>query len=368
MTIIEHIKKPNSPIAWSEPLTAWTVWTYNDVVSILKNPNFSASAANIEHQAEQLPSIEQDPSAAHHHVINSIQKQLDWSRRQISQTATDICQKLQGQTSFDLQKDLILPFCQQLAMLLTGTSVKEKEAQLLLEAAQSIFLMNGKANQIEAEKATIELSKYFLPLIEQRRLMPTSDFVSVFAQGEHPGYVLLSPVIQMFVGLATSLPLLLGNVLLSLLSYPQQARRYMEQPQQAVSELMRYAGPAQLVYRLTLKDTFVNEHLFKRGDRLALLLTHANQDSTVFNNPKTLDFNRNAVAHLSFGKGIHACLGAPIVRTIVEIFPHIVLSKFPELTPDIANIRWGGSNTIRGVEALPILFDKAKQKKEQNLQ
>jgi cytochrome P450 len=360
MIIIEHIAKPNNPITWSESLVAWTVCSYKDVVSILKNPNFSAAAANIKHQAEQLPSIKQDIAAAHHHVINSIQKQLNWSCEQMTKTATDICKKLDGQASFDLQKDLTLPFCEQLAMLLTGTSVEEKKAQVLLESAQAIFLMNGKKNQLEAEKATIELAKHFLPLIEQRRLTPKSDFVSVFAQGEDPGYVLLSPVIQMFVGLATSLPLLLGNVLLSLLSYPEQMRRYMEQPQQAVSELMRYCGPAQLVYRLTLKDTIINEHLFKRGDRLALLLTHANQDSAVFNNPKKLDFNRNAVAHLSFGKGIHTCLGAPIIRNIVEIFPHIILSTFPNLTPDIANIHWGGSNTIRGAKALPVHFSKTK--------
>ena len=164
----------------------------------------------------------------------------------------------------------------------------------------------------------------------------------------------------MFVGLSTSLPLLIGNIMLTLLSDPKQKLNYLKTKKAAINELIRFASPVQVIYRLTLKDARIGNHQFKRGDRIALIITHSNRDTTSFRNPDKLDLERNAVAHLSFGKGKHACLGAPIIRKAIEIIPHYIFSQFPIMKYNIANLKWGGSPTIQGINSLPVVTHDCK--------
>jgi cytochrome P450 len=348
-----QVNIPENRIAWSKNLSAWVVWQYADVVNVLNDKRFSANAANFEHQTVQLP-LEEDIPASGHELINRIQKPLLWAGEQMRQSVESKCLNLKNMAGFDMQKDLITPSCNKLTLLLTGCEVDAAEAEKLLEYAQTVFLNVSDVERKQAENATVELSKFFMKHINYRRGNPGDDFVSIFAKSNQPVHVLLSPVIQMFVGLSTSLPLLLGNILLCLLENPDKAERYLQSPKSAVSELLRYAGPAQIVYRLALRDVEIGGHQFRRGDRLGLLLSSANRDKDVFIKPDTLDFGRNAVAHLSFGKGIHACLGAPVIRKAIEIIPYSILSCFKDLKVDIANISWGGSQTISGITALPV--------------
>ncbi len=349
-----QIKTPENRISWSENLSAWLVWQYADVVNVLNDRRFSANAANFEHQTVQLP-VEEDVSSSDHELVNRIQKPLLWSGEQMRQIVENKCLSLKKKNSFDLQKDLITPSCNILTLLLTGCDVKGSEAEKLIENAQTVFINVSDHGRKKAENATVELSNFFLHHINFLRENPGDDFVSIFAKSNQPVHVLLSPVIQMFVGLSTSLPLLLGNIMLSLLENHDQAERYLKSQKASVSELLRYAGPAQIVYRLALQHVEIGGHQFRRGDRLGLLLSSANKDKDVFINPDILDLERKAVAHLSFGKGIHACLGAPVIRKAVEIIPFSILSCFKDLKVDIANISWGGSHTISGITVLPVL-------------
>ena len=224
---IKQIDKPNGRIVWNESLGAWAVWQYKDVSTILADQRFSATSGNIKHQSDILPTIA-DPSAASERVVRSIQKQLSWASEQMQTIVAAACEKLKDPDHFDLQKDLIVPSCRQLSIILTGTTSKTTETQLLHQYAQTVFLSTNTENLPEAEKATIELSKYFLEIIKKRRQTPSEDFVSLFAQSSYPVHVLLAPTIQMFVGLSTSLPLLLGNIMLTLLTHPQQTKLYLK--------------------------------------------------------------------------------------------------------------------------------------------
>jgi cytochrome P450 len=102
-----------------------------------------------------------------------------------------------------------------------------------------------------------------------------------------------------------------------------------------------------------MEDVVVGDKTFKRGDRLALFLAHANMDTKQFSCPHQLNSDRNAVTHLSLGKGLHACLGAPIIREALTIIPATMLNYFPRFTIETDKVVWGGSGTIRGVVELP---------------
>ncbi len=346
-----QLKKPADRVSWSDELAAFAVSQHADVASVLSDRRFSANLTSIDQQPGQLP-VEEVVSAAVPKVINRIRDRRAWIQRHLEQAIQAVCQKWNHKPSFDLQQDLIVPCCKELALSLTGCEAGGSEAKNLLELADTVFLM-VHADRARADMATAELVQHFQEILIRRRQSPQDDLVSALAAIDQPSCV-LSPLIQMFVALATSLPLFLGNALLALLLNPEQKNRYLRSPTASVNELLRYAGPAQVVYRLALQDALVADHHFQRGDRLGLLLAHANRDEQVFTEPDKLDLSRTSVPHLSFGKGMHACQGAPIIQAAGAILPYTVLSRFPQMQVDIAKTDWGGSQTIQGIIALPV--------------
>jgi len=343
---------------WNDRLGAWAVWGYPDVLAILKDQRFSAAAANAVLPNNAAPYCQKDPSAAAQELIQSIQKQSDTIRQQLTETITEYCLLLQSKDSFDAQKELIVPCCHELTFTLLGLSCSPSEKTILLKYIQRVFEFSSD-NPI-AQEATIELSKYFLKIIAQRQSNPKEDFLNLLLQSGQAPAVLLSPIIQMFVGVATSLPLLLGNALLALLTNSLEKEKYLKNPAQTLGELLRFAGPAQVVYRLALDRVQIGAHWFQRGDRIALLLAQANFDEACFENAEKLDLGRNAVAHLSLGKGVHSCLGAPIIRDALELIPQIILKNFPALEPNIAEWHWAGSQNIKGISAIPVVNHKTE--------
>lgn len=346
-----QLKKPVDRVSWNDELAAFAVSQHADIASVLSDRRFSANFTSIDQLSGQL-SVEKDVSAAVPKVMNRIRGRRAWIRSHLEQTVQDVCNKWNHQPSFDLQQDLIVPCCKDLALSLTGCETGGSEARNLLELADTVFLM-VHADRARADMATAKLVQHFQEIMARRRQSPRDDLVSELAAIDQSACV-LSPLIQMFVGLATSLPLFLGNASLALLLNPEQKNRYLRSPTASVNELLRYAGPTQVVYRLALQDAHVADHHFQRGDRLALLLAHANRDEQVFAEPEKLDLSRTSVPHLSFGKGMHACLGAPIIQAAGAILPYTVLSRFPQMQVDIAKTDWGGSQTIQGIIALPV--------------
>jgi len=345
--------KADEPIVWSDDLDAWVVWQYREVVAVLKDKRFSAAAGGLAHREAAMPTTA-DVSAARQHVATSVAKPLGWARRQMQSIAESRCTALADERGFDLQRDLLRPSCHRLSMVLTGTQAGGTEAQRLLDCAQSVFAVEGLDDRSEANDAMMALSNHFSRRLTQPQQAPGQDFISLFATGAYPVHVLLAPAIQLFVGLSTSLPLLLGNALWTLLSDAEFAGQYLENPTDAVGEIMRCAGPVQLIFRMTLEEATIGDHRFRRGDRLALMIGHANRDPAVFDDPDLLKPGRVGPAHLGFGRGGHFCLGAPIVRHALEVLPHAVLTRFPEIEIDTTEVRWGGSRTLRGITSMPV--------------
>ncbi|MFK7904850.1 MAG: cytochrome P450 [Chitinophagales bacterium] len=347
--------KPDFPIEWNEQLAAWTVWQYADIIEILKNPLFTPNpTATINKSAPSPPT--HDFSAYRSPFSQVLQKKSAWTRKQMAETAQAICKKLDQQKTFDLQKHFILPWCQQIAIRLTGIEVESTEFNLLYEYAEQVFLMTDGNNKEAAHIATSFLSQYFLQLLYQCRQFPKEDLVSLLAQNEQAPAIFIAPIVQLFVGTVTSLPLLLGNVMFTLLTHPEQAQQFITEPYRFVNELIRYAGPAQFIYRSAISDVQIGNHFFKKSDRIALLLSHANQDSQAFKNPNQFNLNKSSTAHLSLGKGAHACLGSPLIRDACAILPTMILKCFPHLQPKMSEVSWGGSQAIWGVKEL--LVDK----------
>lgn len=342
-------QNPQPIMEWSDDLNAWKINSYQLVLSILSDPRFAVVGASNQHEQLSIPSDPLELASTNPLIIDAFQQELPWVRNKMQTLIDTHCISVLTKPNIDFYNDMILPCCQQLAIELTDCSITHEEAPLLLNSAHELFLMNDTNEPIQAYEAVSFLSNFFLEKLNHLSPQRQTDFINTLSQADIAPSMLIAPLVQLFTGLATSLPLLISNVTLALFTHDEARTYYLQSPSQSINELLRYAGPAQYVYRMALEDCVINDYSFKRGDRLALFLISANMDSNQFECPHQLQLKRAAVAHVSLGYGIHACLGAPLIRAALQIIPENILKHFPNIQLDMNSIQWGGSKGIQGV-------------------
>jgi cytochrome P450 len=153
---------------------------------------------------------------------------------------------------------------------------------------------------------------------------------------------------------------LIGNGMLALLRDPGQRAIVAADDARlpgAVEELLRYDSPVQMTVRFAFDETPIGAHTAKRGDLVLVLLGAANRDPAEYREPDRLDVGReNAHTHLSFGNGIHYCLGASLARLEGEIAVGALLRRLPGLTLGAEPLSFRAHPVLRGLSALPVTF------------
>jgi cytochrome P450 len=155
---------------------------------------------------------------------------------------------------------------------------------------------------------------------------------------------------------------LIGNGVLALLEHPEQTERLRANPSlihSAVEELLRYTAPVFMATeRFAREDVTIQGVTIRRGEMALGVIGSANRDETVFDKPDTLNLAREPNKHLSFGFGIHYCLGAPLARMEAQIAINTLLDRMPGLRLKglMESLRWRPSLILRGLEALPVEF------------
>jgi cytochrome P450 len=178
--------------------------------------------------------------------------------------------------------------------------------------------LSSPAERNELMLSTIkEFSTYFVPLIEARRNEPRNDLVSAMVaaiDNESLSNVetLMVAITIMVAGNETSTNLI-GNTVVELLSNPDQLELLLDDPSllpNAVDEANRLTAPIQFAFREATEETELAATTIPKGAILALHMAAANRDPRRFDDPDRFDITRSAAKNLSFGHGIHFCLGA----------------------------------------------------------
>ena len=152
---------------------------------------------------------------------------------------------------------------------------------------------------------------------------------------------------------------LLGNGLLALSHHPEQWRRMgaAAPAPSAVNELLRYDGPVQATGRQALEDIELAGKSIKKGQHVTVLLGSANRDEDHFPEPDRLDLERSDARPLSFGHGIHTCLGAALARMETLVAFGELARRFPKLTIADGAPEHNPSISFRGLLALPVALN-----------
>ena len=121
----------------------------------------------------------------------------------------------------------------------------------------------------------------------------------------------------------------------------------------AVEELLRYDGPSGAQVRVCAVEQTLHGKAIRPGDRVFLMLNAANRDERAYPEPDRLDIGRDGAAHLTFGFGMHICLGFPLARLEGEISLPAVLQKFPRIE-FAGEPQWINSMVFRGMSTMPV--------------
>lgn len=231
----------------------------------------------------------------------------------------------------------------------------------------AMYELGGKDSDETARVATQaveEFSAYLAALIEQRRAQPQADLLSALVAAEDGGERL-----SMDELIATSIMILnagheatvnvVGNGLFALISHPDQQallRRDSSLIAPAIEEMMRYDTPLPLFRRWVLEDMQYKGVTFKRGEEIAFLLGSANHDPARFPQPEIFDITRKENPHLSFGAGIHFCLGAPLARLELQVALETLIIRLPDLRLVSENPQYQGGFVFRGLKELVVTW------------
>jgi cytochrome P450 len=206
------------------------------------------------------------------------------------------------------------------------------------------------------------LTAYMDELIADHRSRPGDDLLSALIAAEEEGDRLTTDELRVnAIGLLVAghetTTNLIGNGTYALLCHRDQLERWHNDPTltaSAIEELLRFDPMVQIISRVATEDIEVAGHRFAPGDHALLLLGAANRDPARFPDPDRLDLARNDGTHLSFGQGMHHCLGAALARLEGQVVLGSLVTRFPDMRLLTPTVRYREHLVLRGLSELRV--------------
>lgn len=219
-----------------------------------------------------------------------------------------------------------------------------------------------------ANQAVVEFSDYLRGLAEERRARPQDDLVSALVVVEDEGELLTEDelvancILLLNAGHEATVNGTTGGMLALFRNPAQLAQLVRAAPsaesaplfKTAIEELLRYDTPLPMFERWVLEDVEYKGVQLRRGTEVGLLYASGNRDPRRFERADELVLERADNPHLTFGLGIHYCLGAPLARLEMQIAIRALLRRFPQIRPAGDAVEYTGGFVIRGLRALPV--------------
>ena len=365
---------------------------YNHIAALLRDRRLGRSITHILSR-DELGWPPQDPrqeafdafNSSHmldreppdHTRLRSLVSQVFTPRRverllpRIQKLIKSVLDPLEDRRNFDFVRDLAEPLPVAVIGALLG--VPDADQHLLRPWSAAIVklyeLSSTEAQQREANTAVLEFSDYLRGLAREREQRPQDDLISGLIQARDKSdrlsesefisscILLLNAGHEASVNGSSAALLALSRddrARAQLLSAARSSEPVPAPFGSAVEEFLRFDTPLPMFERFVLEDMEFGGVPLERGQEICLLYASGNRDPRKFERPDELVLERSPNPHLTFGLGIHYCLGAPLARLELALLLKAVLERFPKLRVDEASLEYGGGFVIRGISRLEV--------------
>ncbi len=308
----------------------------------------------------------------HRHVTNDWFKPAAVKQRQgaIEAIAEEFVAKMADLGgSCDFAQDIAVPYTLRVIMSIFG--VPQSDERTMLELTQGLFgaadpeYLGDFSDPITMLTSSIaRFDDYFQGLAADRRAHPTDDLATVIANGQIDGCP-LDPhsTLWYFIIVATAghdtTSFALSGGMEALLRHPDQLAALAADPAlaaNAAEEMIRWTSPVRHFLRYAQEDTEVGGVPIAAGERVLLSYWSANRDDTVFDDPMRFDIRRpDADRLISFGLGVHYCLGSQFARREVRTILPALFDRIATIELD-GEPEWSAANVVGGVKHLPVRY------------
>ena len=350
------------------PIGPWSLLGYEECARLIRDPSLSVEDRNATVSPRDI--LNMDPPD--HTRIRRLLSKAFTPRRieelvDTTQSLVDtMLDGIEDRGRLDVIPDLAFPL--PFAVISRMLGMPEDDSESVRDWSHTLVQV------LEPMLAPEELAKVMIAgenlrgrvteVIEEKRKKPADDLLSALIAVEEQGdrlseEELLDQVMLLYIAGHETTVNLIGNGMLALLRNPEQLNKLVKTPQlidNGIDELLRFDSPVQFTRRVALADIEIDGNSVAAGSMIFAMLGSANHDPEHFGpNADELDLARlEAPHHLSFGGGIHHCLGAVLARMEGRIGIGSLVQRFPnmELTDEPA--KWNQRLVLRGLDSLPV--------------
>ena len=347
-----------SPIFFYEPWHKWVVTRHSDVSALLRDRRLGRVLANVKVRTNpeyaafddiQDGSLLELEPPDHTRIRTAVQDVFTPKHvRALEAKIAALCDRLAAQLASNPKRraELLSDYAEPIPVTVIAEllGVPERERYRLVPWSKAIIGMfepeRTPAMEKEAVKAAGEFAGYVRERIHEKRANPADDLVSrmVTLHDADPERlsepeIVANAILFLDAG-HEAVVNVVGNGMVALLSRPdvwEQLKAHPEYLETAVEEALRFDTPLQFFERVVRDDLEYGGFFWPRGTRLCLYYASGNRDERVFHDPDTFDPTRDPNPHLSFGLGLHYCIGAPLARLELKHALRALLEHVPDI-------------------------------------
>ena len=286
----------------------------------------------------------------------------------IEAIASELIDSIKPKKTIDVIRDFAMPCTAR--MISEVLSIPTTPRLALMKWSRDLSLsidMDTDATRYQrGQLALIGFASYFRKHLVNIASQPAqqtdpTNMMATLVKAQKDGLIsedeLLANCILLYITGQSTTQHIIGNGLLALLRHPEQLRKLQDEPElihTAINECFRYDTSAQFISRTVLSDVQIADKLLVRGQRVHLLLGSGNHDPEQFTNPEQFDSCRSPNRHLSFGHGLHYCLGARLAQLVAKTALLGLIQEFPNIRLSHPPPEWEASYLIHGLKTLNV--------------
>jgi cytochrome P450 len=370
--------RDEAPVYRNDELGFWALSRHADVVAAHNDPAtfLSSGGVTIEGKEKGSPLLlvmDQPEHTWHRKIVSRVftPRRVGDLEPFIRARAGELLDKFSDAAEFDVVTDFSVQLPLDVISELVG--IPEELRATVHELSDKVLARGGDGEiSDEVVGATIDLVVLFLDLVKDRRAHPRDDVITLLIQTEVTDDDGITrrlsdeEVAVRFQELALAghetVAKLIPNGMVALAWFPDQRRLLLDDPslmRRAVDEMLRWDAPSQYQGRTAGRDVEIHGVTIPAGDRVILLTGSANHDERAYDDPERFDVHREIDHPVSFGFGIHLCLGAHLARLETQVAFEEILARFPDFAVDGERAVRHAHSNVRGLSHLPVLVDGA---------